>query len=197
MMMSTEDMLQKFSNDTSHPTEVRRLSMMIFDEVCEKVIGLPDRYRDYLEAAALLHDIGYYVDSKSHNKESQKLILEYGLKDFTSQETKIISCIARYHRGGLPDKREHEVYNTLEKTERKIVKRLAGILKLADGLDRAHLSLIKKIKLNYNSEDKIVEFILTPNTCEYTPDISSAIRKRDLFELGFKLQSVLKFAHKM
>ena len=171
--------------------------MMIFDEVCEKVIGLPDRYRDYLEAAALLHDIGYYVDSKSHNKESQKLILEYGLKDFTSQETKIISCIARYHRGGLPDKREHEVYNTLEKTERKIVKRLAGILKLADGLDRAHLSLIKKIKLNYNSEDKIVEFILTPNTCEYTPDISSAIRKRDLFELGFKLQSVLKFAHKM
>lgn len=193
MMMSVEDMLKEFSNDSAHPSEVRRLSMMIFDEVCEKIVELPNKYRNYLEAGALLHDIGYAVNSKSHNKESQKLILEHGLKEFSHTETKIISCIARYHRGSLPDKREHEIYNTLDKQERKIVKRLAGMLRIADGLDRAHLSLIKKIKINYNTEDELVEFILTPNTYEYHPDISYAARKRDLFELAFKVQSFLKF----
>ncbi len=193
MMMSVEDMLKEFSNDSAHPSEVRRLSMMIFDEVCEKIVELPNKYRNYLEAGALLHDIGYAVNSKSHNKESQKLILEHGLKEFSHTETKIISCIARYHRGSLPDKREHEIYNTLDKQERKIVKRLAGMLRIADGLDRAHLSLIKKIKINYNTEDELVEFILTPNTYEYHPDISYAARKRDLFELAFKVQSFLRF----
>ena len=193
MMMSVEDMLKEFSNDSAHLSEVRRLSMMIFDEVCEKIVELPNKYRNYLEAGALLHDIGYAVNSKSHNKESQKLILEHGLKEFSHTETKIISCIARYHRGSLPDKREHEIYNTLDKQERKIVKRLAGMLRIADGLDRAHLSLIKKIKINYNTEDELVEFILTPNTYEYHPDISYAARKRDLFELAFKVQSFLRF----
>jgi len=46
----------------------------------------------------------------------------------------------------------------------------------------------------YDEENNIVEFILTPNTPEFRPDISYAIRKRDLFEIGFKCQSVLKFA---
>ncbi len=193
MMMSVDDMLKEFSNDSAHPSEVRRLSMMIFDEVCEKILELPNKYRNYLEAAALLHDIGYVINSKSHNKESQKLILEHGFKEFNDTETKIISCIARYHRGSLPDKREHEIYNTLDKQERKIVKRLAGMLRIADGLDRAHLSLIKKIKINYNQEDEIVEFMLTPNTYEYHPDISYAARKRDLFEVAFKVQSYLRF----
>ena len=193
MMMSVDDMLKEFSNDSAHPSEVRRLSMMIFDEVCEKILELPNKYRNYLEAAALLHDIGYVINSKSHNKESQKLIIEHGFKEFNDTETKIISCIARYHRGSLPDKREHEIYNTLDKQERKIVKRLAGMLRIADGLDRAHLSLIKKIKINYNQEDEIVEFMLTPNTYEYHPDISYAARKRDLFEVGFKVESYLRF----
>lgn len=192
--LSAEEMLNKFSKSTSHPLEVRRLSMMIFDEVSEKLHEMSNKQRKYLEAAALLHDIGYYVDAKGHNKHSMKMIIENGLEGFNEVDERIIGCICRYHRGGLPDKNEHEVYNALDKKERKIVKRLAGILKISDGLDRGHLNLIKKIHLNYDEENNIVEFILTSNTPEFRPDISYAVRKRDLFEIGFKCQSVLKFS---
>lgn len=194
MKLSAEEMLNKFSKNTSHPMEVRRLAMMIFDEASEKVHEMSNKQRKYLEAASLLHDIGYYIDSKGHNKHSMKMVIENGLLGFNEHETMLIGCICRYHRGGLPDKKEHEIYNTLEKKDRKIVKRLAGILKVSDGLDRGHLNLIKKIHLNYDEENNIVEFILTPNTPEFRPDISSAIRKRDLFEIGFKCQSIIKFA---
>lgn len=193
MKLSAEEMLNKFSKTTSHPLEVRRLCMMIFDEVCEKIYEMSNKHRKYLEAAALLHDIGYYIDAKGHNKHSLKMVVENGLEGFNELDERIIGCICRYHRGGLPDKNEHEVYNTLEKKERKIVKRLAGILKISDGLDRGHLNLIRKIHLNYDDENNIIEFILTANTPEFRPDISYAIRKRDLFEIGFKCQSVLKF----
>ncbi len=194
MKLSAQEMLEKFSNGTSHPEEVRRLAMMIFDEISASVFEMPDRCRKILESAALLHDIGYYVDSKGHNKHSQEMVLEHGLKGFTERETEYVACICRFHRGGLPDKEKHEIYCDCDKKERKMIKRLAGILKLADGLDRAHLSLIKKLKVNFDEENNIVEFILTPNMADYYPDITSAVRKRDLFEIGFKTQSVIKFS---
>ena len=193
MKLSAQEMLNKFSKSSSHPLEVRRLAMMIFDETSEKVCEMPDKYRQYLEASSLLHDIGYHINSKGHNKHSMEMVIEHGLAGFTAQEEKIIGCICRYHRGGLPDKDEHEVYNTLDKKDRKIVKKLAGILKISDGLDRGHLNLIKKIHLNFDEENNIVEFILTPNTPEFRPDIMSAVRKRDLYEIAFKCQSVLRF----
>ena len=192
MKLSADELLNKFSKNTSHSVEVRRLALLIFDETNKKIKQMPERCREYLGAAALLHDIGYHIDSKSHNKHSMKMILEQGLAGFSEHEEKIIACICRYHRGSLPDKTEHEVYNTFDKKERKIVKRLAGILKIADGLDRGHLNLVKDIRLNFDEENRIVEFLLVPRACDFLPDITSAIRKRDLYEIGFKCQCVLK-----
>ena len=189
MELSTEELLKKYSKNISHPQEVRRICMMLFEEASRKVFEMSQVEKKYLESAALLHDIGYYKEAKGHNKHSMKMIIKEGLSGFSEQETKIIACIARYHRGSLPDKEEHDVYNTLEKHERKIVKRLGGILKLADGLDKAHKSIIEKIKLDYDYKNSIVKVFLVTNG--ELLDISAAIRKRDLFEVGFKCQSVL------
>ena len=189
MELSTEEMLNKYSKNTSHPQEVRRIALMLFDEVSQKLFDMSQIEKKYLESASLLHDIGYFKEVKGHNKHSMKMIIKEGLKEFSPVQTKLIACIARYHRGSLPDKEEHEVYNTLEKSERKIVKRLGGILKLADGLDKAHKSIIEKIKIDYDFQNSIAKIILCTN--KEALDISAAIRKRDLFEIGFKCQSVL------
>ncbi len=193
MKMTAEEMLNKFSNGTSHPIEVRKLAMMIFDGVNDTLKVMSNKQRKLLESAALLHDIGYFIDSKSHNKHSQKLILQYGLKDYDESENAILSCICRYHRGSLPDKKSHEVYCKLDRKDRKIVKRLSGILRIADGLDRAHVNLIKKLRVHYDAEQNITEIYLTSANNDYRPDITYAIRKKDLFEIGFKTQVVFKF----
>ena len=189
MKFTVEEMLNKYSTNHEHAKEVRRLSMMLFDNADKKLFSMKEKEREYLKAAALLHDIGYFVEEKGHNKHSMRLIIENGLEGFNYTETKIIACIARYHRGSLPDKNEHEYYNTLEKSERKIVKRLGGILKLADGLDKDHKKLIEDIKIDFDFKNNIAKIILITGTEK--PDISAAIRKRDLFEIGFKCQSVI------
>lgn len=193
MKLTAEQMLEKFAVNPSHPNEVRRLSMMIFDGVNETLHEMSNKQRKYLENAALLHDIGYAIDSHNHHKNSLKMVLEHGLDDYSEREKQIIGCICRYHRGSLPDKKEHYIYCLLDKKERKIVKRLGGIVRIADGLDRAHVNLIKKIRVNYDAENNITEIYLTPNNIDYRPDITYAIRKKDLFEIGFKTQVVFKF----
>ena len=77
--------------------------------------------------------------------------------------------------------------------ERKIVKRLGGILKLADGLDADHKNLVDNVEIKYNEEYNITEIIITPKNFDYLPNLTPAIRKRDLFEIGFKTQTILKF----
>ena len=193
---TAEELLIKYTDNTSHANEVRRLALLLFDETCKKILEMPEKEREYLAAASLLHDIGYYVDAKGHNKYSMKIIMEEGLPGFSYRELMITGCIARYHRGSLPDKTEHDIYRGLEKKERKIVKRLGGILRLADGLDSGHMNMIKKVVIDYNKDDNIVKFILTPSIPDYLPDITSAVRKRDLYEIGFKCQSVIMFERK-
>lgn len=189
MKFSVKEMLNKYSTDTEHAIEVERVAMLIFEEVSKKLFEMSAKEREFLKTASLLHDIGYFIEAKGHNKHSMHLIIENGLDGFTEKETKIIACIARYHRGSLPDKNEHEYYKNLEKSERKIVKRLGGILKLADGLNKEHERIIENIKIEYDFSNNVAKIILISKNKK--PDISTAIRKRDLFEIGFKCQSVI------
>ena len=70
---------------------------------------------------------------------------------------------------------------------------LSSILRIADGLDRAHMQLIKSLTGEYDEENNIFIIHLTSNIPERTPDISSAIKKKDLFEKTFKTQIIFKY----
>ncbi len=192
--LSTEELFDKYCKYKKHSEEVKRLALIIFEEVNEKIKELSEKKRKMLEVSAVLHDIGYSIQEKGHNKLSQKIILEEGLQDFDPRQKMIISCICRYHRGGLPDKKEHEIYCKLDKKERKVVKRLGGILKIADGLESTQIGQIQDIKLQYDEENNIVEFLLKLKSNDFRPDIMEVVRKKDLFEIGFKTQVVFKFA---
>ena len=55
------------------------------------------------------------------------------------------------------------------------------------------MRLIKELKANYDEDNNIFTILLTSNIIERTPDISSAIKKKDLFEKTYKTQVVFKF----
>ena len=191
MEMNVEQLLEKFYNNPKHANKVKDFSLIIFEDVNKTYKELTENHKRMLSAAALLHDIGYYVDEKNHNKHSQKMIMDYGLEGYNQKQKEIISCVCRYHRGSLPDKDEHDIYCYLDKAERKTVKKLGGILKIADGL--AHIEHIGAIRVNYDSENNITEILLKPEHSDFYPDINYVIRKKDLFEIGFKTQVIFKF----
>lgn len=191
MKLTSEKLLIKYlPKGTTHANEVARLSKMLFEVLSANIKEMPLRELEILQAAALLHDIGYSIGTKSHNKHSRDIILKEGIQGFADEEVKIIACIARFHRGSLPDKNRHELYASFQKTDRKIIKRLTGILRLADGLDVEHKTVYEKIGINFDEINRVLNIVLYPKQ-NSIPDISKAIRKRDLLELGFKCQSVL------
>ena len=92
----------------------------------------------------------------------------------------------------MPDKKEDKLYKDFDKDEKRTVKRLGGILRIADGLEDDEIGEIKDIKIDYNEEDYITEISIYTEE-EITPDIKTIIRKKNLFEYGFRTQVVLKF----
>jgi exopolyphosphatase/guanosine-5'-triphosphate,3'-diphosphate pyrophosphatase len=80
-----------------HSEQVARLSLMLFDEL-HPLHGLKARYRELLEYAAMLHNIGEFISISAHHKHSQYIIMNADLRGFSPTEIDIIGNVARYHR---------------------------------------------------------------------------------------------------
>lgn len=186
-----EDLLSKYHANKKHALQVKKLSLDIFDAAKEfSLHGMSDKKRKILEIAAFLHDIGYFIEAKGHNKHSFKLIKQENFEGMDEEDKQVIACVARYHRGSLP-KDKHEDYASLPRKKQKTVQKLAGILRIADGLDRSHLEIINDLDFEYNELAKIFTIKINPETPDFEVDLSTAIRKKELFEKAFGIQVVL------
>jgi exopolyphosphatase/guanosine-5'-triphosphate,3'-diphosphate pyrophosphatase len=121
---------------SEHAQQVARLALNIFDQT-RSVHGLTDTEREWLEYAALLHDVGVHISYERHHRHSYYLIKNGDLRGFSPQEIEVMALIARYHRLATP-KKSHEGYGDLGGSLRKTVKALSSMVRLAEGLDRSH-----------------------------------------------------------
>jgi exopolyphosphatase/guanosine-5'-triphosphate,3'-diphosphate pyrophosphatase len=137
--------------------------------------------RKLLEAAAILHDSGYFISYGSHHKHSYHLIRHAELFGFTPRERELIAQIARYHRKSLP-KRKHETFQSLKEKDQVTVARLGGILRLADGLDRRRSGVIQDLSCQFGSTSITIHLTATEDV---SVEIFGANAKKDLFEKAF------------
>jgi len=147
-----------------HSRQVARLSLMLFDQL-KPLHGLKPHYRELLEYAALLHNIGVFISISAHHKHSQYIIMNSDLRGFAPTEIDIIGNVARYHRKQPPGEK-HPLYSQLKPSHRRAVDVLSGILRISNGLERGHRQNV--ISLTVRDEPKrIVIDALT----RFEPDI--------------------------
>lgn len=139
----------RITEDFGHANQVCRLSLAIYDDL-SAVHGFGKQTRRLLAAAALLHDIGWSVAASPHHKTGMTFIAEDRTLPFSPRERILAALAVRYHRGLLPKKR-HQLYCTLSlslslsQRDRRIVCLIAGIIRVADGLDRSHCGVVRSV----------------------------------------------------
>ncbi len=165
--------------DEAHGRHVADLALSIFDAL-QPLHNIEDVYREHLEAASLLHDIGYYISHSSHHKHSQYLIQNSEALGFTNDEIAIIANVARYHRKSHP-KGRHPSFAGLRTGDQQRVRYLAAILRVADGLDRTHKRNVENVETVF--DDRSITFrIRCRQKCEPSFELWSANRKKGLLE---------------
>lgn len=180
---------RKCHSNEGHCEHVANLATQIFDSL-QAAYDLPEEGREILQAAALLHDIGYLISHARHHKHSYHLIMHGDLPAFSAREVELIANVARYHRRAYP-KRKHANLARLRKRDRRLVRFLGGILRVADGLDRTHAQAVTSLSLQ--QEKGRIRLIVE---AEAPPQVElwDADRKAGLFEKAFATTLELQWA---
>jgi exopolyphosphatase/guanosine-5'-triphosphate,3'-diphosphate pyrophosphatase len=148
----------------THSEQVARLCVQLFDQL-QPLHGLEPQYRELLEYAALLHNIGSFISIAAHHKHSQYIIMNGELRGFSPAEIEIIGNVARYHRKSPPSEK-HPLYSQLKPKHKRGVDVLTGILRVANGLERGHRQNVIAID-SYIEPERIVINVST----RFEPDI--------------------------
>ncbi len=164
----------------AHSHHVAKLAVQLFDQTAA-LHKLGEREREWLEYAALLHDIGYLINPRQHHKHAYYLITQSGVDGLTAEEIELIANIARYHRRALPEVK-HGPFEALSLKNRRAVQKLSALLRIADGLDRSQFSVVQRVKVRLGNPVRMT----LETTSDSELEIWAAQSRADLFERVFR-----------
>ena len=144
---SVREFAERCHYEPMHAQQVQRLALRLFDAIGPR-LGLEADDRRILADAALLHDVGYHISYERHHKHTYHLVLHAELLGMAPTEQVLVANVARYHRGAPPKKAQRN-FGALEKSLRRRIRKLAAILRVADGLDRGHVSGVQEVRVRW------------------------------------------------
>ena len=135
--------------DKAHGQQIRRLTMTLFDQL-QDLHGLTRHDRLLLKVAAILHEVGSYINPKKHHQHSQYIILNSEIFGLSRADVEVVGLLARYHRHGAPTIAE-PTYALLNQADRLRVQKLAALLRVAEAMERAHSRRIRSFSVRTNA----------------------------------------------
>lgn len=178
---------QKYAFDAEHATHVSRLAGRIFDQTLS-LHGLDENDRLSLEAAALLHDIGHFINTIDHDRHGYYILKHSPLMGLEPPQQEVVANIVRFHRKTSPSVQE-DSFRALPPKERMTVLKLCAILRLADALEISHAARLRDVTLEKNGS---VWQILLRGEGEMMLERWSFEKRKTLFEdvFGVRLEIV-------
>lgn len=185
-------LMELCDDDPDHSLQVARLVLQLHDALGAR-LGLGDADRELLEAAALLSNVGLFISHSGHHKHSYYVIRNSEhLMGFTDREIELIAQVARYHRKSQPSEDKHPEFAALTESDRRRVRSMAGLLRVAIGLDRNHDGAVDEVDVHVvdvdaDAADAVVTLQLVPVDPEadltlerYSADHRSALLSQQL-----------------
>jgi exopolyphosphatase/guanosine-5'-triphosphate,3'-diphosphate pyrophosphatase len=144
MVRSARAVGEQYNYDRTHSRLVTEFAMILFDSLGE-LLDLDEKDRLLLELAAVLHDIGMYVNEHHHQRHGAYLVRWSNIVGLNENDRLLTSQIVYFHRRDLPSG-DHPEYMALPLAERLRVNKLAALLRLADVLDRGHQQSVRDLR---------------------------------------------------
>jgi exopolyphosphatase/guanosine-5'-triphosphate,3'-diphosphate pyrophosphatase len=188
---SIRQLAERCDDDPAHSAHVARLALELFDGLAS-VHGLDATAREYLEAGALLANVGLVVSHSKHHLHAYYVIRHSELAGLTDAEIEVIALIARYHRKSAP-KSSHPPFAALTSDQQALVRTLAGILRVAIGLDRRHRGCVERVTVEVGPKRIQISVVPAPATGgDVALELYAANERKELLEdvLGRRVELI-------
>lgn len=141
---------RKYQIDENYAVEVARTSQMLFQQLAGEH-ELETRYELILYIAALLHEVGLFINQRGYHKHSLYLIRHSDFFGLGQKDILLIALVARYHRRAHPQP-SHDGYASLPRIDRVTVSKLAAILRVAIAINASRQQRISGLDCEIGSE---------------------------------------------
>jgi exopolyphosphatase/guanosine-5'-triphosphate,3'-diphosphate pyrophosphatase len=128
-----------------HALDVRESAMSLFSGL-RSVHRLPPEYREWLSAAAMLYEVGDYVNRTGHHRHTHYIISNSEILGYTPQQRRIIAAIARYLGKSRPATDDGPM-KMVDPAERVHVQKAILLLRLARALNLSRSRAVEKVRI--------------------------------------------------
>ena len=184
LLSGTRVFARRLNSDRRHAEHIRELSLQLFDQL-QPVHHLPAESRVLLESAALLHDVGHTVSNKGHHKHGEYLALNGDIAGLAGRDRNLVAAAVRYHNRKAEPAAHHPAYSALNNSDQRLARRLASILRIAEGLDHSHRQRVTRVQAKFQRGAVGLHFAARGDAAE---DIRDANRCAELFEQEFRVR---------
>jgi exopolyphosphatase/guanosine-5'-triphosphate,3'-diphosphate pyrophosphatase len=144
--------------DRKHALDVRESATLLFSAL-RSVHRLPPEYREWLSAAAMLYEVGDYVNRTGRHRHAHYIISNSEILGYTPQQRRIIAAIARYLGKSRPTMEDGPM-KLVDTADRANVQKAILLLRLARALNLGRSRAVQKVRIGLRSAE--VKLTLVP-----------------------------------
>ncbi|HMH13784.1 MAG TPA: Ppx/GppA phosphatase family protein [Edaphobacter sp.] len=136
---------------------VREHVVQLFDSLA-RVHELPEEYKLWLEAAAMMQDVGKFMNHQGHYRHTQYILANSEIFGFSPEQRAIVSALARYLGKTRPDAMDR-VMRTIPLEEHTHVVRAVVLLRLAVALNQDRASAVVQMRTHVYPKRVLLELV--------------------------------------
>jgi exopolyphosphatase / guanosine-5'-triphosphate,3'-diphosphate pyrophosphatase len=144
--------------DRKHALDVRDSAALLFSAL-RSVHQLPAEYREWLTAAAMLYEVGDFLNRNGRHRHSYYIISNSEILGYTPQQRRMIAAIARYLGKSRPGM-EDVPMKAIDSADRPDVQKAIVLLRLARALNLGRSRAVEKVRIAVRSGE--IKLTLVP-----------------------------------
>lgn len=150
-------MCKQYRVDLKRAEEVRRLAEQLFHQL-RRVHALPPDYARWLSAAAMLHEVGTFINRNGRHRHTYYLIANSEIFGFTPQQRMSIAAIARYLGKTRPTPADGPM-KALDQVDEEHVPKAVALLRLAKAMSHGSNGSIANLTAEVSHERVILKLM--------------------------------------
>jgi exopolyphosphatase/guanosine-5'-triphosphate,3'-diphosphate pyrophosphatase len=151
------EVCRRYGVDQRKAEPVREHVVQLYDELL-RVHELPPEYRLWLQSAAMMQDVGKYMNHQGHHRHTQYIVANSEIFGFSPEQRAVVSAIARYLGKSRPDPLDR-VMRAVPAGQHTDVVRAVVLLRLAVALNQDRASAVVRVRAHAYPRRVVLDLI--------------------------------------
>ncbi len=148
---------RQYGVELRHALQVREFALALFHRL-QPLHGLPPEYTEWLAAAAMLYEVGAYINRNGRYRHAYYVISHSDILGYTPQQRLIIAAIARYLGTSRPLPSDAPM-KAIPSGERRKVARACLLLRLARALNLGHRDTVRGLRVRLQDSEVLLTVV--------------------------------------